>query len=137
MARCPPKRVKDRGQDGGVAGGEHDDLGPALTLRYLIPVDRLIPLPEGRKAVVTAVEVWGDEVVLRWRERAADDDRGHADLEWRMTDDAGTSFRRTGGGGQGSGERMDHHVSFSGRPNQGATVLLFDVGDERLSVPIR
>jgi hypothetical protein len=119
-----------------MSGDDSDQLGPALSLRYVIPVGRAIRLSDARTAVITSVEVWGDEVVFRWREKGSREERRRDLSEWEMSDDTGMNWRRSGGGGHGGGDRMDYEVHFDGSPSVAASALEFTLGNARVSVPI-
>jgi hypothetical protein len=76
-------------------------LGELPEARGVVPVLRDVPLLQGGRIIVVAVELWNGSLVVRWAQ-SPPPDRETPHWSWEITDDLGTEYRLRAGSGGGS-----------------------------------
>lgn len=76
-------------------------LGELPEARGVVPVLRDVPLLQGGRIIVVAVELWNGSLVVRWAQ-SPPPDRETPQWSWEITDDLRTEYRLRAGSGGGS-----------------------------------
>jgi hypothetical protein len=97
-------------------------------LRHVIPIGIEHATPDGGRVVLTSAEIWSHEVVLHWTEictpQTVPGERVDPFDSMSLTDDVGTSYAFTGGGGRGGLYTQQMLARFLGTPPEDASTLL-------------
>ena len=110
---------------------------PKASLRDVIPVKQVIPLPDGGDLLVLSVELWDTFTRVHFAIPAMPRDPvGHFE-SIQLSDDADSDYRREAGT---AGLTIDWHtedMAFLGTPVPGARTLTVSVQDRSIDVPLR
>ena len=85
-------------------------------------------LPDGRRRLLTHVEVWRSKVVVRWVEQAPPDwneviSSGRWMEGWSLHDDVGTMYKALGQGAGATPRKVEGAVAFRPLPPAGVSLL--------------
>lgn len=133
--------------EGPIEPGPVKGVPQPRELRKVIPLVRSFDLPGDRSATLISLEVWTDQLTLNYEvqraeftseERAAlwKRDRepiGLQDLAWEITDDVGTSYRKSETGGSGGLRVVRWELGLQPAPPLDAKTLTL-IGHDRETV---
>ncbi len=97
-------------------------LGEVPEVRDVVPVLQDVPLVQGGRIIVVAVELWTGSLVVRWAQ-SPPPGRDAAHWSWVVTDDAGTEYRLCSGNSGGSDRFWQALAEFRPAPPPGAARL--------------
>lgn len=95
-------------------------------------------LPDGRRRVITHMEIWRSRVVIRWVEESPDDWSEHIRQPswrecWSVKDDLGTKYETHLGSSGGTPRKLDGALVFRPPPPDEASVLVLQAPDGQAS----
>jgi hypothetical protein len=128
-----PVRISQQAVTAGVVGGPGVYQEEPAELVRVVPLAREVFRGYGFRMVLISLELWSGWLDLRYALLPADVPAGPTPpdlmLDWRVTDDAGTTYELCGLAGSGARLLRIHQVSFMPAPPEGARRLTLTAAD--------
>jgi hypothetical protein len=128
-----PLRISQQAVAAGVAGGPLLSQAEPAELVRVVPLAREVFRSYGYRVVLISLEVWSSWLDLRYALLPADAPPGPTPteiaLDWRVSDDAGTTYELCGLAGSGARLLRIHQVSFMPAPPEDARTLTLTAAD--------
>jgi phage shock protein PspC (stress-responsive transcriptional regulator) len=128
-----PLRISRQAVTAGIAGGPGVYLDEPAELVRVVPLAREVFQGQGLRIVLVSLEIWSGWLDLRYAVLSGDEPPGSSTpditLDWRVADDAGTTYELCGLAGSGARLLRMHQVSFMPAPATDARKLTLTAAD--------